>query len=136
MDLISYPIRLTPSGAFATVEDGEDYYAEELAMLIKTHPGERSSVPDYGINDPTFDKLGTVELLDKVNLFGPPIRVTEVTNEFVREGILSVEVQFEPIDEDDDDFPTYGADEYTESEEDDYDDDDIGDEEEFDDATD
>src|SRR5688572_15440273 len=102
MDLISYPFRLTTNGSVATSEDGEDYYAEELAMLIKTHPGERDQAPDYGINDPTFDKLGTVELLDKVNLFGPPVKILDVENKFIAEGVMSVKVEFTAIDEDDD----------------------------------
>jgi hypothetical protein len=124
MNLISYPFRVDNTGVIATVEDGEEYYAQELAVLIKTEPGERSLVPDYGIADPTFDNFSTTELLSKVGMFGPPVRIEKVSSEFIASDRLAIEVEFTPMSESDPDFPTYGNDEYTEDEDEDYEDED------------
>lgn len=121
MDLISYPFRLNKQGYVQTTEDGEDYYAEELAMLIKTSPGERNLVPDYGIADPTFNTIDQAELLAQISFFGPPVTIEGIDSVPVRNGIFRLTINYTGIAPDDPDYPTYGAPEYTDS--DDYDDD-------------
>lgn len=121
MDLISYPFRLDKRGYVQTTEDGEDYYAEELAMLIKTSPGERSLVPDYGIADPTFSTIDLAELLAQISFFGPPVTIKDITSVPVRNDIFRLSIDYTGIDPDDPDYPTYGAPEYTDI--DDYDED-------------
>ena len=127
MDLISYPFRLDKRGEVQTTEDGEDYYAEELAMLIKTEPGERALVPEYGIADPTFSTFDQAELLSQINIFGPPVNIEDIVSTPVREGIYRLTIEYTGMDIDDPDLPTYGAPEYTDSIEDyDPDDDEFG----------
>src|SRR5690349_22631134 len=113
MDLISYPFRLDKNGYVQTTEDGEDYYAEELAMLIKTSPGERSLVPDYGIADPTFNTIDQAELLAQISFFGPPVTIDGIGSVPVRNDIFRLTINYTGIDPDDPDYPSYGAPEYT-----------------------
>lgn len=134
MDLISYPFRLNNDGTVATTEDGDDYYAEELAMLIKTTPGERALVPDYGITDPTFATFEAAELASQINIFGPPVRIEDIRSVAVRDGIYRLDIDYEGIPLDDPDYPTFGAPEYTVDT--DYDEDNQGEDYDFTDATD
>jgi hypothetical protein len=98
--LISYPFRLGINGSVVTIEEGEDYYGDELAMLIKTVPGERELVPTYGIQDPTFDKLSNYELLEKIAQFGPPVEVDTTSSRYTRDGRIVVNISYRetPID--------------------------------------
>lgn len=96
--LISYPFRLAPNGTVAVREDGDpDYYTEELACLILTQPGERVLVPEYGVEDPTYDDIDDEELRAKVVLFGPPVSITDVYVEDVYDGLVDIEIHFEPL---------------------------------------
>src|SRR5687768_12192059 len=96
--LLSYPLRLALDGSFATVEDGMDYYGEELAMLVRTIVGERELVPEYGIQDPTFHTLSKIELMEKVALFGPPVEIVKFNQVFTMDGRISVTVGYDEID--------------------------------------
>lgn len=129
MDLISYPFRLDKRGFVKTTEDGEDYYGEELAMLIKTQPGERSLVPDYGIGDPSFSTFDRAELLSQISVFGPPITIESIDSSVVTDGVIRLNINYEGLDQDDPEFPTFGAPEYTDNAE--YDEDNEDDEAEF-----
>lgn len=114
--LISFPFRLNNNGEVTTVEDGtEDYYAEELAVLILTKPGERILVPEFGLTDPAFGNFDEVELEGKIDIFGPPIRLTDITTEFVDATQEAISVAFERQEEDaeaeyDDDYYYEGED--------------------------
>jgi hypothetical protein len=75
--VLSFPFRVDPSGAAATVEHGSDVETEELiAVGVLTEPGERIQAPTFGVNDPAFNgfELGSLQrhLLD----FGPAVTVT------------------------------------------------------------
>lgn len=123
--LISYPFRLNVGGSVVTKEEGEDYYGDELAMLIRTIPGERELVPDYGIEDPTFGTINDIELLEKISMFGPPVEITETKSAFVSEDRVAVNISYAelPLDSydlgDDDDYDTdetYDDDDYDDAE--------------------
>ena len=130
--LISYPFRLGSDGSIVTIEDGADYYADELAMLLKTLPGERELVPEYGIDDPTFDNFSQMELLEKVSLFGPPVKVYSTTSRFTNDGRIVVDISYEELaigensginddyqdeyyDDEDDDEDLFGDDDFEEA---------------------
>jgi hypothetical protein len=97
VDLISYPFRFSRDGRVVTVEDGVDYYAEELAMLLKTVPGERELVPDYGIEDPTFNDMNKAELLEKIAMFGPPIDVETSKSNYLSDGRIAIDITYTEI---------------------------------------
>lgn len=102
VDLLAYPVRVGPDGRFVTVEDGPDYYPQELVCLVKTEPGERVLVPTYGIEDPTFTQFRQIELEEKISTFGPPVLIDAVNVKYPQEGKMAVEIEWHelPIDED------------------------------------
>lgn len=77
--LLSHPFRLAPNGALATVpQEGDQYRAEQLAMLILTRPGERPLVPDLGLADPTFAGFDGSTLQQQADAFGPAVTIVDV----------------------------------------------------------
>ena len=97
VNLLAYPLRVGTDGKFVTIEDGPDYYPQELVMLVKTDPGERTLVPTYGIADPTFNRFNEVELQDKVSTYGPPVIVNKVTSHVPAEGRLTVDIEWNEL---------------------------------------
>lgn len=94
-DLISFPFRLAPTGYVVTRdEDDPAYYAELIGQLVATHLGERIQVPGFGLADPTFTRLDAQELAYRVEVFGPPVKITTVTEEFVGDNTVDVRVEF------------------------------------------
>lgn len=50
---LALPLRLTSDGRFAALDQGSpEEIAQSVALLAATRPGERRSVPGYGIPDP------------------------------------------------------------------------------------
>jgi len=105
VNLLAYPMRVGTDGKFVTVEDGPNYYPQELVCLVKTDPGERTLVPTYGISDPTFTQFNAVELEEKVTTFGPPVIIEDVVSTVPGEGKMTVDITWHelPIEEDGDD---------------------------------
>lgn len=104
-NLFVYPFRINPDGSVAKIPEGEEYYAYELANLIQTTPGERSLVPDYGVTDPVFNSLNIVELLGKIEMFGPPVSITDndVIVSWPQEGRMNLSINYSVSDANDDD---------------------------------
>lgn len=97
-DLISYPFRLDPNGSVVVrPDDSTDYYAELIAALILTRPGERPQVPLFGLGDPTFTDFDAQELVYKVGLFGPPVAIASVRAKFRSASLQDILVQFAPL---------------------------------------
>lgn len=97
--LISFPVRLGPQGNFVCRDDdNNDYYAEELALLLLVRPGERSLAPDFGTSDPVFDEVDPAEFSVKVAMYGPPVNIIGVQTYPLSENRQDVTVQFEPAD--------------------------------------
>ena len=96
--LISYPFRLASTGSVVTrPDDSSDYYAELIAVLVATKPGERDQVPLFGLSDPTFTEVNAQELVYKIGLFGPPVRVTAVKSKFTGATTEDILVEFAPL---------------------------------------
>lgn len=77
--VLSFPFRIEPSGAAATVEHGSDAMIDEhLAIAALTAPGERLLVPTFGVDDPTFAGFEVGNLQRHCNDFGPRVTVTTV----------------------------------------------------------
>jgi hypothetical protein len=93
--ILSYPFRLLPSGAIATVEQTSDAgNAEQIAVLCLTRPGERPLVPAFGIEDPTFGDLAIADLVAGLQMYGPDVEVTAIDSRHVVEGTLEVDIAF------------------------------------------
>ena len=104
--LMVFPMHLSPSGRIVIADDADDdYMAGELAMLLGTWPGERVLVPDYGVDDPVFDPtpMPASEVAEKVEMFGPPVMIEDVTLENVSDMECDITVDWQPLDQEDDD---------------------------------
>lgn len=79
--VLSFPFRITPTGAAATVGIGTDAeYDEAIAVLCLTHVGERPMLPEYGIPDPAFAGLHAGDVQVGLNDYGPEnIKITNIT---------------------------------------------------------
>jgi len=69
---ISFPFRLSPTGAVATVERGSDAEIDEaIATLVLTTIGERPMRPGYGVPDPGFSGLYAGDVQVGLDTHGP-----------------------------------------------------------------
>lgn len=94
--LLSFPFRLSPLGNIVTSDDGsDDCYTEELALLFLTKPGERTLVPLFGLNDPTYGDVDQFEVQIAVENFGPPVRVTNVVGQYVNDSTQQITVSWD-----------------------------------------
>jgi phage baseplate assembly protein W len=85
---LSFPFRLLPNGSAATVEQVSDQgYAERIAQLILTRPGEREMAPGFGIPDAAFAGLSASDLVAAVAAYGPPVTIEKVTSTPQPDGI-------------------------------------------------
>jgi hypothetical protein len=98
-DRLSFPLRLDANGRLVTVDVGTDAAdAEGVAQLINTERGERELVPDYGVTDAAFRGAQPVDVAEVnagLDLFGPPVRVTNIATEVAGPTVLRVAVEFE-----------------------------------------
>jgi hypothetical protein len=109
--LISFPFRLSGSGAVTTRDDADlDYLGEELAQLIRVLPGERELVPAYGMDDPAFSRFDEGMLAEQVDTFGPPVVIDSVTTRFLSDTVQDVVVTFHADIPDEDDITGIGVD--------------------------
>jgi hypothetical protein len=78
--LISFPFRIDGTGSIASVEQDTDAEIEEqIAVAVLTRPGERITVPTFGVADPIFSRFLVGALQRHVLDFGPLIQVNEVS---------------------------------------------------------
>ena len=78
-DLISFPMRLDPTGAIATVEQNSDPDIEQqIALALLVVPGERIQVPLFGCADPAFSGFELTSLRRHLATFGPEVEVVQV----------------------------------------------------------
>ena len=69
---LSFPFRLTPTGAVATVERGSDAEIDEaIAVLCLTTIGERRMRPGFGVPDPAFAGLFVGDVQVGLDEHGP-----------------------------------------------------------------
>lgn len=60
--MLQLPITIDDTGRLAThVHDSEADINQSVGLLLATRPGERRSVPDYGLPDPLFTLAGLRE---------------------------------------------------------------------------
>lgn len=85
--LISFPFRLDATGSVASVEqDSDPEIDEQIAVAMLTRPGERLTVPTFGVNDPAFDGFLLSALQRHCLDFGPPVEVKAISSNRLTEG--------------------------------------------------
>lgn len=93
--MLSDPLRLTPNGSLATVDDASVEGQQELvAALIMTRRGERLLLPGYGITDPAFREFEPTELAAQVAQWVPGVELLSAVPRWVDDATLSIEVEF------------------------------------------
>ena len=93
--LISFPFRLDGSGVVATVDQGGDIEIDEqIALAMLTRPGERITVPTFGVNDPAFDGFIASALARQCTDFGPAVTIRTVSINKLDEGREEVVVEW------------------------------------------
>lgn len=92
--ILSHPFRFI-GGRAATVDQASDEgNAEQIAVLILTRRGERMLVPDFGIDDPTFDGVSPTDISLGLTLFGPPVVVEDITTAYPNATTQEVTVHY------------------------------------------
>ena len=105
--VLAYPLRLSGENSLATVDDEtEAFFAQEIALLVLTEPGERPLVPDFGLDSaeaPTA--VDELELVLKCDLFDVPVKIKNVAKAYGDE-LTRVTVEFELVEDDSMDIGT------------------------------
>jgi hypothetical protein len=95
--ILRYPFQISLDGRAATVEqDSEQAAREQIAVLALTRAGERALRPGFGLTDPTFDGFQPSELAAKLELYGPPVELGDITVTPRSADVQHVEILFEP----------------------------------------
>lgn len=98
--LISFPFRIDGTGAIASVDqDSDPEIEEQLAIAALTRPGERITVPTFGVADPAFDRFQLAALQRHCLDFGPDVAVTMVGSELLAGDREEVSIRWERRDE-------------------------------------
>ena len=105
-DLLAYPLTVRPDGTMNAIEDlTEPYLAQEIALMILTYPGERPLVPDYGTDlEATDEVLDGLILSAKMEDFGVPVSIGDITRTFLSDDRLGIQVDFDIVDPEDEDI--------------------------------
>ena len=51
---LAFPIKVASQGLATVEQDTDPDLVQSVALLLNTRPGERRSVPEYGLPDPVF----------------------------------------------------------------------------------
>jgi hypothetical protein len=95
--ILSYPFRFGIDGRAAVVEqDSETGVGEQIAVLALTRTGERRLRPGFGVSDPVFVGFSPSELAAKLQLYGPPVELGDITVRPRSADVQAVEILFEP----------------------------------------
>lgn len=89
MEHFALPLQVTPSGALATLpQDSPAEVTQAVAVLVSTLPGERRSVPDYGLPSPLFDGFDPSEAADVIEEWEP--RADPVLMDQLVDGVVEI----------------------------------------------
>lgn len=96
MDVLSFPLKLTDRGEFVKVKTTSDEYkAQQIKAFMSTHIEERKVFPAFGITDPTFEGLGSFEIIDSIAQFYGTSLSIEAVEVIQEQGALeTIEVKF------------------------------------------
>jgi phage baseplate assembly protein W len=60
---LAFPIRVTSQGLATVQQDSDADIVQSVALLLNTRPGDRRSLPDYGLPDPVFGHLSSADVV-------------------------------------------------------------------------
>ncbi|MFW6776064.1 GPW/gp25 family protein [Nocardioides sp. CPCC 205120] len=91
---LALPLQLRGSRLAALQQDSALEVSQSVALLVSTRPGERRSVPEYGVSDPIFGGLDAGEVTDAVLEWEErvdPVHVDDVATAIVQTGRVWIE---------------------------------------------
>jgi hypothetical protein len=94
--VLSYPFSLQDGKPKTVLQDTDTYKAQQVKGLLRTAKEERPIMPDFGMNEPTFDTFDTGEFFDSFLEFYSPsvIEITEVKVLEVAGAVSDVQISF------------------------------------------
>lgn len=98
--LMAFPFRLDGAGFVVTVEPDTDAAIEQqIALAMMCRPGERVTVPTFGVRDPAFVGFEQSALQRHLDDFGPDVEVTTLRIDRAAEGREQVVVDWRRRDQ-------------------------------------
>lgn len=95
--ILQYPFHIALDGRAAVVDQAsEEGLRQQIAVLALTRSGERRLRPGFGLVDPVFAGFSPSELAAKLELFGPPVDLGDVSVVPFSGDAQSVKILFEP----------------------------------------
>ncbi|MDI6911488.1 GPW/gp25 family protein [Nocardioides sp.] len=94
---LALPLRVSGSGALSALEqDSDREITQSVALLLDTRPGERRSVPGYGLSDPLGSGVSHDVIADAVTEWED--RAESVFVEQLAETLVDQQVSVYPPD--------------------------------------
>lgn len=78
--MLKLPLEIGPQGRMLSLTPGGPAdIGQSVGLLVATRPGERRTVPDYGLEDATFSYVGLREeqIRDAVDEWEPRAEITD-----------------------------------------------------------
>jgi len=70
--VLTLPLTVAANGSIATIsQDHPAEVGQSVALLLDTRPGERRTLPDYGLTDMLFEGYDTDDIADAVTEWEP-----------------------------------------------------------------
>lgn len=99
-NLLTVPFRFTAAGKAATVPQGDDeYYKQQLAVLVMTYKGERFVYDDLGMPDMVFSGFNASALDNQVAKFLPGVSSLDVRTAYLNDTTQTVTINFATVEE-------------------------------------
>lgn len=96
MDSFKFPITFDNDGGITKViESSDEYFKQLISFCLLSEPNSLRLTPDFGVFDPTFNRLAPEALAVSVNKFIPEIRIRNITGSLAEEnGTLTVSFSY------------------------------------------
>lgn len=75
MDTLRFPIRFSSGNVENLAEGSDAYYAQLLALAAQIKPGELPLTPEFGCEDPVFDRESRDQLALTAAYFVPEVAI-------------------------------------------------------------
>ena len=95
--VISFPFKLE-NGSFVKLDQGTDAYkAKQISGFMKTDLGERPLFEEFGINDPTFDRLDTEGFVSRFQQYyqSTDVKLTNIEISELGGSVVEINIEFE-----------------------------------------
>lgn len=95
--VISFPFKME-SGSFVKVEQGSDAYkAQQVSGFMKTEVGERLLFEEFGVNDPTFDRLDAEGFVSRFQQYykATDVKLENIEISELGGAVVEINIEFE-----------------------------------------